>query len=463
MSQVVEFKYQIQFLLFWGMFCCVGVNSTFAQTISIDKLMKIRPISIDEHPTTPEENVLFLPMDFSSSKFTVKVENIQIPKNKKVISIHLVYTKYRQIDTFNQPMLNRKRFENLYEAMPQLFESKDIEWRVFEQRKGKNEKEAKKMFHGFVIFIKEPVSAETLSADKALINKILLSYRDSIIEIPEKTVWRKRKRYEETGYYLPNLSSKRDKGIKYNSSSIWFREKEMRLVYDSIPKRKVKARKKKIGIFNGKILKNTNEFDALMNKNFTGNWGVVTDVTGSMAPYSAQVLAYLKYNQILREKGHYAFFNDGNGAPQLIKRIGSSGGIYLSKTNSFDSIYSTLIKCMENGDGGDIPENNIEAILTTLKRWPDIDSILLIADARAPIKDLALLKYVTKPVTILLCGNVNGNIPFDYYTLAKNTGGSILQTDDELTKLKTAKLGDILEVGDRDYKVTERGLVLTDE
>jgi hypothetical protein len=71
MSQVVEFKYHIQFLLFWGMFCCVGVNSTFAQTISIDKLMKIRPISIDEHPTTPEENVLFLPMDFSFSKFTV--------------------------------------------------------------------------------------------------------------------------------------------------------------------------------------------------------------------------------------------------------------------------------------------------------------------------------------------------------------------------------------------------------
>jgi len=452
-------KLQLKLVLFT--MAIVLCRLSYAQQ-TVDQLMKIRPISIVEHPTNNEENVIFLPMEFSSSKFVKPPKKVIIPEGKEVITVHLVYTKYRQIDTFNQPMLNRKRFENLQALFPEVFDMKQVEWRVLEQRKAKTEAEARKMYHGFVIFLREPPSEEKLSAEKWLINRILLNFHDSIIDVPEKTLYRKRKRRVETGLYIPRNERKAARGIRYNRPGIWFREPEMTTVIDSIPRKKIKGYKKRVGVFNGGILANTNEFDALLAKKMTGKWVVVTDVTASMAPYSAQVLAYIKFNEDLRKNGHFSFFNDGNGAPHMLKRIGASGGIYTCKYHEFDSIYNTLVTAMQNGDGGDIPENNIEAILTSLQKWPDSDSVLMIADAKAPIKDMMLLKFVKKPVSVVLCGNVNGDIPNDYLTLVKTTGGTIIQTDDEIRDIKKLKVGDTFDCGDRVYKLTDKGIIRTE-
>jgi hypothetical protein len=87
----------------------------------------------------------------------------------------------------------------------------------------------------------------------------------------------------------------------------------------------------------------------------------------------------------------------------------------------------------------------------------------MIADAGAPIKDIVLLKQLKKPVSIVLCGNVDGNIPFDYFMLARETGGTIIQTNDEIRNLRKFKKGDVVEVGERTYRLSEFGLLRTDE
>ncbi len=436
-------------------------NGLFAQA-NIDRLMKQKPTAIAVHPMANDSNIIYMPMDFSSSQFVKNYSNFKFPKDRVVMTVHLVYTKYREVDTFNQPLLNRNRFENLQSVWPELFTTKGIQFKIFEQQSAKTEETAKKLYHGFIIFLKAKVS-QAVKEEKGIIGYTISTYRDTIIEIPEKIIYKKRKRYVETGYYLANDPEKRKEGLKYKTPSIWFREKEMKVVVDSVIARKIKAKKKRIGKFDKKFLVNTNEYDALTNKTWKGKWGIVTDVTGSMGPYSAQVLLFLKYNAEVLKNSRFTFFNDGNGAPELIKRIGMSGGVYNVNSNHFDTIYRTILTAMENGNGGDIPENNIEAIISACKKWSDIDTILLIADAGAPIKDIVLLKQVKKPVSIVLCGNVDGNVPFDYYLLAKETGGTIIQTNDEIRNLRKYKKGDVIEVGERSYRLSEYGLLRSDE
>jgi len=435
-------------------------DKAFAQT-NVDKLMKMKPMVVGIHPVVSDTNIVYLPMEFSSSEFKNKTLT-NFPSDRTILTVHLVYTKYREVDTFNQPLLNRNRYENLKTLWPELFTIKGIQFRAFEQNKAKTEDDAKKLFHGFIIFYKAKPT-EKVKKEKGLISYTIGTYRDTFVEIPERIIYKKRKRYIETGYYLANDPEKRKDGQKFKTPSIWFREKETKLVVDSVVARKIKAKRKRVGKFDAKFLKNTNEYDALVNKTFNGKWCIVTDVTGSMGPYSAQVLLFLKYNSEVLKNSRFTFFNDGNGAPELIKRPGNSGGVYNVNSNNFDTIFKTILTAMENGNGGDIPENNIEAAISASKKWADIDTILMIADVEAPIKDLVLIKNLKKPVSILLCGSVNGNVPFDYFQLARETGGTIIQTDDEIRNLRKYKKGDIVEVGERSYRLSEFGLQISKE
>lgn len=436
-------------------------NQVNAQA-NIDRLMKMKPTQVGTHPLAKDSDIFYMPMDFSSSEFVKNYTGFKFPKDRFVMTVHLVYTKYREVDTFNQPLLNRNRFENLKTVWPELFSTKGIQFKVFEQNSAKTEEAAKKLYHGFIIFFKAKVS-QKVKEEKGIIGYTISTYRDSMVWTAEKIIYKKRKRYVETGYYLANDPEKRKDGLKYKTPSIWFREKETKLVVDSVVARRIKAKKVKVGRFDKRFLQNTNEYDALVNKTWKGKWGIVTDVTGSMGPYSAQVLLFLKYNTDVLKTSRFTFFNDGNGAPELIKRIGSSGGVYNVNSNNFDTIYHTILTAMENGNGGDIPENNIEAIISATKKWTDIDTILMIADAGAPIKDIVLLKQLKKPVSIVLCGNVDGNVPFDYFMLARETGGTIIQTNDEIRNLRKYKKGDVVEVGERTYRLSEFGLLRTDE
>jgi len=199
-------------------------------------------------------------------------------------------------------------------------------------------------------------------------------------------------------------------------------------------------------------------YNQIRNKSFKGKWAFVIDVTGSMAPYTGQVMAILKSRPNLATDHYFSFFNDGNGAPEILKRIGNSGGVYTVKTSNFDSIYQTMQRAMNAGSGGDLPENNIEAILRSLKKWSDVDTVLMVADANAPVKDIRILRFVDKPVQLVLCGDITNLIPLDYVRIAKATKGNILTNDGEIRDLHLKKVGQTIEVGEAEYTFTQKGL-----
>ena len=80
---------------------------------------------------------------------------------------------------------------------------------------------------------------------------------------------------------------------------------------------------------------------------------------------------------------------------------------------------------MSRGDGGDSPENDVEAILTGLKYLKGHDEVILIADNDSDVRDLSLIRTLDVPVRIILCGKRRKEIHDDYLTLAYQTGGSL--------------------------------------
>jgi len=425
----------------------------------IKTLARLKPIRLKVHPMGEDPLVVYLPMYFSSSHFLPKTK-FELPKNKEIISIHLVYTRYRQVDTFNQTQLNQNRFIHLKEKLPQLFAQENIEWRIFEQTKGKTEDEARKMFHGFIIFLKDEVPAELKKSEMGVIDELLDEIHDSLVLIPDRDIYRVRKKYVETGRFLPRRGDKIAKGLRYDNAGIWFREPETKIILDSVKRKTIKGYSSFKGVYTGKNphIQELDVYNQIRNKPFKGKWAFVIDVTGSMAPYTGQVMALLKTRPRLATDHYFSFFNDGNGAPEILKRIGNSGGVYTVKTSNFDSIYQTMQRAMSAGSGGDLPENNIEAILRSLKKWSDVDTVLMVADAHAPVKDMKILRFVDKPVQLVLCGDISNLIPLDYVRIARATKGSILTNDGEIRDLHIRKVGQTIEVGESEFTFTQKGL-----
>ena len=82
----------------------------------------------------------------------------------------------------------------------------------------------------------------------------------------------------------------------------------------------------------------------------------------------------------------------------------------------------------------------------------------MIADNNAPIKDISLLKQVTKPVNIILCG-VGDKIHPHYVELAAKTNGRIYTLEAEITDLNKLKLGGRIDIGKSVYEYRKEGLV----
>lgn len=102
------------------------------------------------------------------------------------------------------------------------------------------------------------------------------------------------------------------------------------------------------------------------------NWteiAVVVDVTGSMQPCAASVYQWMRVETDSRKNiRFFVFFNDGDGKPNANKTIGSTGGIYGNSGENLTQILETMQTAMKNGHGGDIPENDIEAILFAIEK-----------------------------------------------------------------------------------------------
>ena len=177
----------------------------------------------------------------------------------------------------------------------------------------------------------------------------------------------------------------------------------------------------------------------------------VTDVTGSMYNYSVQLMLWHKLNYLYKRATQFSFFNDGDRKSTSLKKIGSTGGIYHVKGDSYEDVEKEIYNTMNKGSGGDSHENEIEALIKAVKSCPDAEQIVLIADNWSNVRDMELLEELNVPVKIIICGSRTTIVNLHYIEIAYKTGGSIHTIEQDITNLMELGSGKSIEIGGRRY------------
>ena len=179
---------------------------------------------------------------------------------------------------------------------------------------------------------------------------------------------------------------------------------------------------------------------------------IVCDITGSMYPYIGQVLLWYKLNYAGETSTRVCFFNDGDSKSEDKKVIGETGGLYYCDKCKVDTMTDVMVRAMAGGCGGDIPENDMEALLKASKRMEGFKELILVADNNAEVKDIVLLKDLKVPVRVIVCGSQN-RIGADYLEIAYRTTGSIHTIEEDIDNIGAMKEGSEIKIGGRKYKL----------
>lgn len=150
---------------------------------------------------------------------------------------------------------------------------------------------------------------------------------------------------------------------------------------------------------------------------------LVSDWTGSNYQYAAQSIYWHMLNVDKSGIKYFAFFNDGDDKSEFDKKIGETGGLYFAPASNTRKVVTTFKTSMRKGLGGEIPENDVEAIVKSLEQYPDAETVVLVAD-NSPFRDFELIEKIKVPVHIILQGAEWGINP-QYINLAYLTGGSL--------------------------------------
>ena len=412
--------------------------------------------------------VLYLPMDYGKSAFSYQqAEVIKSLTNATIVRIDLVYTDYPAKTDFSP--LTKKRLEALQKVSPSVFSDKNIEFRKIRQTIATTKEVASGLQHGFFIYFR-PLPTKTSGKKEAekLTSLLAKTPKRSLTDTSSSSIscstsWI----YEDTNNIrLPDLPEDFTRTITKISV-------KDALSRDLIPKDMEKDYKAwGDSVFciedKGDGGCSTDDYfiyevtDTTVSQVFKRHdWShsfIIADVTGSMYPYTAQLLKWLQLNLTDKKNRYFIFFNDGDDKDDAKKIIGKTGGIYSIVTNEYDQVEKTITKAMTNGSGGDAPENNIEALLESDKICKSCDSIVMIADNWAPIKDLSLLASYHKPVKVVVCG-VLGRINKDYLKLARDTKGSIHLIEEDIYTLSELKEGETIKIHGFTYKLLEGNFI----
>lgn len=381
-----------------------------AQSYLPEDLIKFKQDTVDKvYVSKIKSNQVYIPLDFNSADIKDLSAYREI-KGNSILKVELVYSGYQKADVFSQPTLNTERLKVLEKTAPELFDNSLTKWKFIAQTACKTEDEARALFHGFIITYRPEMPMADNSSQiknmKHTVNKYIDPNYDKIIK------------------KVSNTAAKRD------------------VMDTDIPP----------------ALLNMQDSVVLTVLNRHKEWKdipIVCDVTGSMYPYMAQTLIWFKLNCKATNARAYTFFNDGDNVPDLEKVMGKTGGIYTVASGIYDSVENTMCKAMTKGTGGDAPENNIEALLKTIKQNPDCKEVVMIADNFANVKDIGMLPLINKPVRIILCGSKTG-INAQYLNIARATGGSIHTMEQDISNLIELSEGEYFTFRGQKFKL-EKG------
>jgi len=261
--------------------------------------------------------------------------------------------------------LNINRLNNLRKRIPSLFETDSIKWTLVRQTDCMTKSQAEELFHGLVF-----------STKKSLDFSIQVDYQKNISKV------------KETFLSLPPEDRK---FLAMGSDTLAFDILERNL----------------------------------------HNWKdvtIVSDWTASMYPYTTQILRWHISRFEETNIRNFIFFNDGDDQSTKDKVLGETGGIYAIRADSLKPVINLMKEVMKKGDGGDLPENDIESILYAIEQFPKSGEIVLIADNRSLVRDLELLQKVKRPVRVILGRIFMDDVAYikgAYIKLALLTGGSL--------------------------------------
>lgn len=435
-------------------------SSLFAQLFTVDYLMEQKPYTISEFPT-PRRAHCMLEMDYAGSRI-LNAESCSIPADKMVKRIYLVYSHFARTDTFQQPRLNKKRLKALKRVFPEWFDDNRIEWRFVAQTKADNYEDAQELFHGFVVTYGNPRPRLSAEEELARIDRALVLKCDTI-KIPSKKEFTEvayvKTRRIFSGKWKPRSQRKQAKGIEYDKKGFLVKRKAIYYIrIDTLTKRIPKKENSVccMPVIRKEGLRDTSMFE-IFRRREDWNWEkavVVEDVTGSMYPYTAQMLAWRKLNYSARPSKHFVFFNDGDRTPDRDKVMGATGGLYHVAADSFIDIKAKVGEAMTGGSGGDIAENNLEAVLEGIKNCPECEAVIMIADNYAPVKDIELLDKIQKPVRIIVCG-ARDYVHVDYLRIARATKGAVHTVEEDLMELADLYEGQTIRIGKDVYKIVD--------
>lgn len=372
-----------------------------------------------------------IPFDFASNKLRDSLIPLNL-ENTHIKLISYVYSDYKSDDRFNQDEFNRERLYELYTYFPELFEGDEVKWEVFSQTGATNEASANELFHGFVIFYRPAPTDEMMQREIAFINSMI----DSV-----------------DPYLAPTAPPSRD-SFYYEESFGIFDEVEHKTITEILVKKStVDIPKAETRTYRyGKYFKDTVVSAVLERNDHWQNMLITCDLTGSMSPYSSQLFVWHRLNFDKNKIQHFTFFNDGNRTPDRKKVVGQTGGIYHSKANDFDELMKVAFKTMNKGNGGDAPENDIEALLKGIDKCPNCEEIILIADNYANMRDFSLIENINKPIRVILCGTKLG-INIQYLELARVTKGSVHTIEQDISNLMELREGEEITIGNQTFLI----------
>ncbi|MFT3679650.1 MAG: hypothetical protein QM791_05230 [Ferruginibacter sp.] len=446
--------------------CMLANFFLFGQSNKIESILKQAEIKKPFYNITASGcKVLYLPMEYGKATFTLnQYVAIQELKNVNIAGIELVYTDYPAKADFT--ILNRKRLNNLFSIFPGAFNNATA-FKKIRQTSATTKEEASYMPHGFYIYYRPEASIETVKSDLKKMGRILKEgipppgtelMADSGVQICSEFSF-----YPDTaGGYIHSLREGFTRTVTKISTAEGIKNKLIdTTIYGNIIDGSdsiyyiLDINKDSChfwdGVYDYTAIDTT--VSEILKRHKWNKALIAADVTGSMYPYSAQLLMWLKLTMNDNARRKFIFFNDGDNKMNNEKIIGKTGGLYPVETSKYEDVEKTIELAMSNGCGGDAPENNLEALIKAGEICNSCDSIVMIADNWAPVKDIALLSLLSKPVKIILCG-VYGSINTDYLNIARKTKGSIHLIEQDIYELSKMKEGDILEINGRKYTIT---------